>query len=737
MNKMPFLLILLLAYSQPLSAQTIEQPSGQHFTTTFAIIADEATYQQAKAELEAYKASVEAKGLGAYLIHHDWKNPEQVRDVLLRLYQQKPKLEGTLLVGDIPVPMIRDAQHLTSTFKMDQRMDWKRSSVPSDRFYDDFDLRFQYLKQDSLQKAYYYYSLDPASPQYIQMDIYSARIKPPKTSPSDFYEGIRRYLKKAVAQAKQQQALRQLAVYTGHGYHSESLNAWAGEQVALREQLPVLFRPGGQAKFLRFSMDLRMKDRILSEIQRPDLDIAIFHDHGSEDSQLINGYPEVSAPQPAIDNIRRYLRAKIQAVAEDKGDTAATKKRYHESLGVPYSWMDDALLNPVKAADSILNTYTEILIPDLQQLKPNARLVIMDACTNGAFLLDDYIGAHYVFGNGNSIAVLANSVAVLQDQWPDKLLGLLDHGVRLGNWFKETAYLETHLLGDPTFAFSSQHSDDLNQVIAYGDQKPASWQKLLAAENPDVQSLALIHLFRLQGERSSALLRKTYFQSANATLRLEALKLLSQLANADYLEVLRAAANDPYELTRRLAIGLIGEAGNDELIPVLVSSLINDRQSERVLYRANTAASFMSPEKMSEEIKRQIAAAAYLVDGPALEKQLLLSQKNTAAKLKNDYQTLLDSSIAIKSRMFSVRSLRAYRYHQAVPQAVAFVEDGSQVPANRIAALEALSWYKLSYQKPLIQALCTRLLENGPEALKEQARRTAAILGLPEPAGKK
>lgn len=38
--------------------------------------------------------------------------------------------------------------------------------------------------------------------------------------------------------------LNDLTVARGHGYNSEAREAWSGEQLALREQLPDLFRPG-------------------------------------------------------------------------------------------------------------------------------------------------------------------------------------------------------------------------------------------------------------------------------------------------------------------------------------------------------------------------------------------------------------------------------------------------------------------------------------------------------------
>ena len=132
-------------------AQTIIKPSIKT-KTTFAIVTDTKSYEEAKEEIEAYRASVEQEGLGTYLVIDNWKTPQPIREVLQTLHEDKKNpLEGCVLVGDIPIPMIRDAQHLCSAFKMNQTMDWQRSSVPSDRYYDDFDLKFDYIKQDSLQ----------------------------------------------------------------------------------------------------------------------------------------------------------------------------------------------------------------------------------------------------------------------------------------------------------------------------------------------------------------------------------------------------------------------------------------------------------------------------------------------------------------------------------------------------------------------------------------------------------
>ncbi|MDE6443537.1 MAG: hypothetical protein K2K64_03820, partial [Muribaculaceae bacterium] len=145
----------------------------------FAIVIDPQSYSQASKEVEAYAKSIEADGLKPIIIKKDVDTPEKIREQLLKLYKDKKNpIEGAVFIGDIPIPMVRDAQHLTSAFKMNQaEFPWNESSVPSDRYYDDFDLKFDYIKQDSDEPLYYYYSLRPDSPQYLAPDIYSGRIK--------------------------------------------------------------------------------------------------------------------------------------------------------------------------------------------------------------------------------------------------------------------------------------------------------------------------------------------------------------------------------------------------------------------------------------------------------------------------------------------------------------------------------------------------------------------------------
>ena len=145
----------------------------------FAIVVDPKSYKEAKLEIEQYAAAIEAvQGLKVYKVIDRWGLPDSIRAELIRLHTKKRyPIEGAVFIGDIPVAMIRDAQHLTSAFKMDQRRDRKQSSVPSDRFYDDFGLQFTYLDKDE-DAPWFYYSLSAESGQYLRPDIYTGRIRP-------------------------------------------------------------------------------------------------------------------------------------------------------------------------------------------------------------------------------------------------------------------------------------------------------------------------------------------------------------------------------------------------------------------------------------------------------------------------------------------------------------------------------------------------------------------------------
>lgn len=691
------LIILLTAFTVTLHAK--EKSNG------FAIVIDSASYQHAEKEVKRYAESIEADGLKTFIIIDRWFQPDSIRQELERLYHRKNNpIEGAVFIGDIPIPMIRDAQHLTSAFKMNQQRDWQLSSVASDRFYDDFDLSFDFLKQDSLKPIFFYYSLRADSEQAIRSDIYTARIKPLEKGKKDKYTQLRGYLTKVVdiKTKEKDNIIDNLSVARGHGYNSESKVAWSGEQLALKEQFPTLFNPGSFVKFMDFDSYWPMKPYWLNEVLRPDLDIMLFHHHGSNDIQIVTGYKNGSDVNTSIDNIKIYLRSKISSAVNRGKDKEETIEYYRNLLGVPREWCEEAFDPTLIEKDSIMNLSLEISVGDILNISPNARFVMFDACFNGSFYEDEYIAGAYLFNDGKTIVTQGNTVNTIQDKWPDKFLGLLDHGLRIGQWGKYAHLLETHILGDPTFRFAKNRTGDfdINNALATYRNDNRFWKKALDNPDVDIQAMALEMLFENNDPGISDLLKKTYFKSPDMIVRLQSMMLLSRLNNDDFMEVLQAAATDSYELTKRFAFDFITMNGSDELLAAVARAILNDNTSKRVNYKITSGFRMLDPDKLEVELLNQ-SENLPLYSRERLDNTLKSIRSANQSK-KEGIATISDKSISAKKRALEVSRFRNQPASGEADTLLSVLADRTDDPELRKAVAEALGWYNYSYRKDYI-----------------------------------
>ncbi|MBN2780549.1 MAG: hypothetical protein JXR21_01130, partial [Candidatus Marinimicrobia bacterium] len=163
-----------------------------------AVFADDTTYARIPGAIDAYCASLADEGYQVSFHAEAWPNPEAVRSVLQDLAGTTLP-EGAVFIGDIPIVLVRDAQHMTSAFKIDQERfsSMTRITVASDRYYDDLDLVFDYIAQDEEDPLLFYYSLSERSPQIVEKDFYSGRIYPPVHDDTKYAE-IERYLLRVV-----------------------------------------------------------------------------------------------------------------------------------------------------------------------------------------------------------------------------------------------------------------------------------------------------------------------------------------------------------------------------------------------------------------------------------------------------------------------------------------------------------------------------------------------------------
>lgn len=727
--KMAFSILLMLLGGVAFAQQKVEKP-GVKSRSSFAIVIDADTYAYAKAEVDAYKAVVERDGLGTYVLVDNWSDPKQIRDLLHKLYQQQEhKLEGVVLVGTVPIPMIRDAQFLTSAFKMNQQIRWDKSSVPSDRFYDDFGLQFEFLKQDTAKgrEHYFYYSLKPESKQYITMDIYSARIKPPVEEGEDPKPKVKEYLQKVVRLRNEDNVLNDMVVTVGHGYNSNSFNSITGEALSLKSQLPKLFKPGNSIKFLNFRNADFIKFNLLSEIKRPGIDFAFMTGHGTPTLQLFNGYPYVSAPQPSMQNVARYIRSKMRSAKESGRDLEEVKANFQSSLGLNDKWFEDAFVEESIVADSIFNANLDMQIQDIKDANIQARMVYLNSCLTGSFHLDEYIAGYYPFSKNENIVAIANSIGVLQDLWSTELLGILQHGVRVGHWLKHVAYLETHILGDPTFHFASARSNELNQALVEEAKKAAYWKGLLKENDADLQALALVQLARILPQNEmSPLLRDAYFDSAFESVRMEAFQLLRNYEDQNYFDVLHAAKGDSYEYIRRRAAYDLADFGGDDFVKDQIEFYVSDPHSERIAYRTRWNLQFMNPKLAHHYVDELIANNSRLVHGETLAEQLHKEIDQHAERTAAIETLVKDKTKTDKERLREINSMRLYRRHALIPALIDIAIDENESAEIRKTVLEVMGWYPISVHRENIVKACDIVLaqRNVDEAVKGEALKT-------------
>ncbi len=711
-----------------LQAQTVILPSIKT-KTTFAIVVDQKSYDEVKSEIDAYRSSIENEGLGTYLLIDNWKRPESIREQLIKLHKnEKAPLEGCVFIGDIPIPMIRDAHHLSSAFKMSPKANWQKSSIPSDRYYDDFGLTFDYIKQDSLKPDYHYMTLRADSKQYISPDIYSARIRPLHLKDQNPYQMLRDYLKKTVAEKEKQNTLDQLTMARGHGYNSEDPLAWSGEQMALREQLPQIFKPGNTVKFYDFDMRYPMKPLYLNEIQREGLDIMLFHHHGGPTMQYINGYENGSSINLSIENAKIFLRSKVPSYAKKHGREAAIKE-YAKQYGVPESWCAEAFDEEKIKSDSIVNRNMDIYTEDIRLMAPNARFILFDACFNGSFHLDDNIVGSYIFNRGKTIVTMGCTVNTIQDKWPDEFLGLLATGMRIGQFTRFTCFLENHLIGDPTFHFinNSELDIDINQALVLQEGNVAFWKKQLNSPMADMQAMALRQLSMANYSGLVDLLKKSYYESNYFVVRLEALRLLTLNHPTEVADVLQTAMNDSYELIRRYAVEYVEKNSNPKLLPAWIESYLLRGHENRHRFRIFSGIDTFDHDTALNELQKQAAKWSFYDSSYMNELSEYLPRQKKG--LERDFTLIGNPESTTKQIQSEISRFRNKPITKAIEALLNIVKNENLEEELRVSAAETLGWYNLHYDKATIIKKLNAFQTSNPKLMNEVTKTIHRLEG--------
>jgi hypothetical protein len=680
----------------------------------FAIVVDPISYQKAKAEITDYGRAIEkVNGLKVYYVIDKWNVPDSIRCQLIRLHSRKSEpIEGAVFIGDIPIAMIRDAQHLTSAFKMNQLHSRKESSVPSDRFYDDFGLKFKYIGHDS-DAPYYYYSLTSDSRQFLQPDIFTGRIRPTDANGVSRYEKLRLFLRKAVNEKRQHNKLDQMLYFNGHGYISESLQARIDEKQGLYEHFPWLHQQKNGISYISHTSQDVTKFFLMNELQRPELDFAILHHHGAPDTEYMDGAPKIVTAARAEEFIKAYCRGYLRRAVERHKDKDSVMAVIEKKYNIPESWLSDTFDKNVMHKDSIDDANEDLTIPDFKiyGYRPNCRFITIDACFNGSFQLDDCIADEYIFNPGKTVAVVANSVNVLQDKWNDRYMGLIGLGAYVGNIPRFCGYLESQLIGDPTFAFTpAVKTVDVNSLLAANDYK--IWKKYLHDYSlPDMMSMA-INQYHRAGKLSSEELLKYMENPKSSLVRVEALNDLADIRDDNFIKALELGADDSYEFVQRSALNYIGKSGDERLIPTLIKVAITNNVSPRCNFSCENALTMFPEDKLLSEFNRQFwnPNVSYLQKNK-VGKTIQNAISSCATKWTEDIDAAVNPLTTKKIRMRAIRTSRNYCPPYSVPKLIAYFQTCKD-PDIQTMILESLGWRNYSFMASTIAKFAREISQN-------------------------
>ena len=762
-------LISVFMVSELAGKSRIVKSSGR-FDTRFLIVVDSKSYDAAKEEIGGYKKVLESEGLGVVLLIGEWSDPMVLRNEIKDIYKKRPPLEGAVFVGDIPVARVRNFQHATTAFKMDEdNFPMADASVTSDRFYDDLDLDFELIKQDPENPRHFYYKLKESSPQSIASEFYSARVLPPSDYGVDIYELLRRFFKKAVLAHSEKNYADNIIFFNGHGYNSDCMTVWQNQQFAIKEQFPEAFKSSKGNAFYNFRQDPYMKFKLFERMQRAGTDLFVFHEHGAFDTQYINGdFPApnmlgynpakegsiVSVPQgtwykdvkPPVGPIEAMGVSLRNTYRRYKGERAENyRKEMISELGLSEDFFSASNMKISRFEDSTLQANINISLTDLKDVKPQSRVSIFDACYNGSFHQMGCVAGYHVFADGNTVVAQGNTVNVLQDKWSMELVGMLAEGARIGFWQKEIQTLESHLIGDPTYRFTpgSQSADRasdgvrLNRDLALKSKDNRYWLGILEGNiagkkspgenlnNPNLKAIALKQLSKNPPPGYSSLLLKYVKESPHYIVRMQALKRLIDLSDNNLADALLLSLEDPYELTRRNAARFAGYSGDNRLIAPLVNTVLFSNESQRVQYAAQNSLLMFDKDLVISEIAKQAKGSNLLNPEKAISD--LTKYYNGEFKRQDaSLATIMDKKSAPEKRISAIRSLRNYNNHKQVTQLLEVLSDSSDDLKVRVTLAEALGWFNWSIRKADISKFLNTLFADKslPQELLDEVQQS-------------
>ena len=363
---------------------------------------------------------------------------------------------------------------------------------------------------------------------------------------------------------------------------------------------------------------------------------------------------------------------------------------------------------------------------DFKDFHPQVRMITLDGCYNGSFHQDESIQEGYLFGEGNgTLVVMGNTVNVLQNKWVCHYIGIIGLGARVGNMAKYGAYLEAHVFGDPTFAFTpgADPGFDINQALLNDD--PAFWKKQLDSEFTAVQIMAMDKLANSGGNYSDLIFNK-FCNSKSGIVRQAALEELKKYRDDNYVNAIILGLNDAHEMTQRFAVIQAGDCGDSRVIPPLVKLYCANTLPERVAYEITGSIQILDSTLVMKAFDEYFPTLTCYNDAKTVydtKRKALL--RTCTRQINNVESTIFNPDEDPYDRKMTLRTTRNYNYHTLVPKELEYLKNPDDVTLQTIM-WEALGWYETSYQAPAIAELALKVSkdERFDSKVRDEALKT-------------
>ena len=367
--------------------------------------------------------------------------------------------------------------------------------------------------------------------------------------------------------------------------------------------------------------------------------------------------------------IRKACREHIVGAKQKGKDYNKMTEDFMKRFDLPKTWFDDAFDAKLNAQDSTEDANEDLHIEDFKQFgyQPNTPVVMIDACFCGSFHRDDCIADEYIFQLSHTVAVIANSVNVLQDKWSDRLIGLIANGGCVGDIVRFSTFLESHLIGDPTFCFVPEEgSTDVNTLMANNGEK--EWLSVLNKTN--VSDLKAIAIFKLA--KSNLLSNKALLdilkESPYSAVRMEAFLALKKRGGDDFATAMQIASHDNFELIQRFSVNEMQNYGGSKIIPSLVRLISKNNPSARVQFNAIQALQFLPGDEISRIMKQQLDSLdPYIINKEDYVKARTSQVTKYANYWDKDILKLVDNKLDERHSLMQANFMRIYLPAHLIP----------------------------------------------------------------------